>query len=66
MCVKLPFGDLNLSSYPPLSTSIYTCGVTTVPKIRSGTFIRFLTLLTRLTWYLIVLIIFSYAPCQDH
>ena len=36
MCVKLPSENLNLSSYPPHSTSIYTCGVTTAPRVRGG------------------------------
>ena len=36
MCVKLPLGDLNPSSYLPHPTSIYTCGVTTAPRVRGG------------------------------
>ena len=36
MCVKLPLRDLNLSSYPPHPTNTYTCGVTTVPRVRGG------------------------------
>ena len=38
MCVKLPLGDLNPASYPPHPTSIYTCGVTTAPRVRGGSF----------------------------
>ena len=38
MCVKLPLGDLNLSSYPPHPTSIYICGVTTAPRVRGDGF----------------------------
>ena len=34
MCVKLPFGDLNPDSYLLHPTSIYTCEVTTVPRVR--------------------------------
>ena len=37
MCVKLPSIDLNLDLYPPHPTSIYTYGVTTAPRMRSGT-----------------------------
>ena len=36
MCVKFPPGDLNLSPYPPHPTSIYTCGVTTAPRVCGG------------------------------
>ena len=36
MCVKLPFGDLNLGPYPPHPTSIYTYEVTIAPKVRGG------------------------------
>ena len=36
MCVKLPSGDLNPDLYPPHPTSIYTCGVTTTPRVRGG------------------------------
>ena len=36
MCVKLPFRDLNSSLYPPHSTNIYTCKVTTTPRVRGG------------------------------
>jgi len=37
MCVKLPIGDLNLGPYPPHPINIYTCGVTTVPRVHDGT-----------------------------
>ena len=36
MCVKLSPENLNLSPYPPHLTSTYTCGVTTVSRVRSG------------------------------
>ena len=36
MCVKLPLRDLNPGPYPPHSTSIYTCRVTTTPMVCSG------------------------------
>ena len=36
MCVKLPLGDLNPDPYPSYLTSIYTCEVTTAPKVRGG------------------------------
>ena len=36
MCVKLPHGDLNPGPCPPHPTSIYTYGVTTVPRVRGG------------------------------
>ena len=38
MYVKLPPGELNLDScpLPPHHTSIYTCGVTTAPKVCGG------------------------------
>ena len=36
MWVKLPLGDLNPSPYLPHPTSIYTCGVTTAPRVRGG------------------------------
>ena len=32
--MKLSPGDLNPDPYPPHPTSIYTCGVTTAPKVR--------------------------------
>ena len=34
--MMLPSGDLNLNPYPPHLTNIYTCVVTTVPRVRSG------------------------------
>ena len=34
MCVKLPPGNLNPASYPLHLTSIYTCRVTTAPRVR--------------------------------
>ena len=36
MCVKLPPGDLNPGPCSPHPTNIYTCGVTTTPKVRNG------------------------------
>ena len=36
MCLKLHLGDLNSSLWPPHPTSIYTCGVTTAPRVRGG------------------------------
>lgn len=36
MCVKLPPGDLNPSPYSPHPMSIYICGVTTIPRMRSS------------------------------
>jgi len=36
MYVKFPLGDLNLSPYPSYPTSIYTCGVTTAPRVHGG------------------------------
>ena len=36
MCVKLSFGYLNPIPYPPHSTSIYTYGVTTAPRVCGG------------------------------
>ena len=36
MCVNLPFEDLNLSLYPPHSTSTYTYGVTIAPRVCGG------------------------------
>ena len=36
MCVKLPFGNLNLGPYPPHLTSIYTCRVTMALRVRGG------------------------------
>ena len=38
MCVKLPPRDLNLGPYPPHPTSMYTCGVTTTPRVCDGEF----------------------------
>ena len=32
-CVKLPFGDLNLDSYPPHPTNIYTYRVIIAPRV---------------------------------
>ena len=37
MCVKLPPGDLNPDPCPTHPTSTYTCGVTTAPRVCSGT-----------------------------
>ena len=37
MCVKLPPRDLNPDPYPPYPSSIYTYGVTTALRVRSGT-----------------------------
>ena len=36
MCVKLPLGNLNPGPYPPHPTSIYTYGVTIVPRMCGG------------------------------
>ena len=36
MCVNLPSKDLNSGPYPPHPTSIYTCGVTTAPRVGGG------------------------------
>ena len=36
MCVKLHPEDLNPGPYHPHPTSIYTCGVTTTPRVRGG------------------------------
>ena len=36
MCVKLHPENLNSGLYPSHPTSIYICGVTTVPKMRSS------------------------------
>ena len=36
MCVKLSLGDLNSDPYPPHLTNIYTCRVTTAPRMRGG------------------------------
>ena len=36
MCVKLSLRDLNPGPCPPHRTSIYICGVTTAPRVRSG------------------------------
>ena len=43
MYVKLPPGNLNLIPCPLCPTSIYTCGVTTVSRVRDGKNKRFLT-----------------------
>ena len=34
VCVKLPHRDLNSGPFPPYPTSIYTCGITTAPRVR--------------------------------
>ena len=39
MCVKLPPRDLNPGPYPAHPTGIYTCEVTTTPRIRGGVYI---------------------------
>lgn len=36
MCVKLPFGDLNLGSYSPHPTSTYIYAMTIALKVFSG------------------------------
>ena len=36
MCVKLPPRDLNPDPYPPHLTSVYTCEVTTTPRVYNG------------------------------
>ena len=36
MCVNLPPRDLNLSSYTPHPTNIYTYGVVIAPRVRGG------------------------------
>ena len=36
MYVKLLPVDLNHDPYPPHLTNIYTCGVTTAPKVHDG------------------------------
>ena len=36
MYMKLPLRDLNPNPYSPHPTSIYTCGVTTSPRVRGG------------------------------
>ena len=36
ICVKLPLRDLNPGPCPPHPTSIYTCGVTTAPRLHGG------------------------------
>ena len=36
MCVKLLSGYLNASPYSQHPTSIYTCGITTGPRMRDG------------------------------
>ena len=47
MYVKLPPRELNLDSYPPPHhTSIYTCGVTTAPRVCSGVSDRLLLMNT--------------------
>ena len=37
MCVKLLPENLNPDPYPSHSTSTYTCGITTAPRVHSGT-----------------------------
>ena len=39
MCVKFPFGNLNISLGPQHLTSIYTCGVTTASRHKSPYYI---------------------------
>ena len=34
--MKLSFGNLNPSLYPPHLTNTYTCGVTTTLRVRNG------------------------------
>ena len=34
--MKLLHGDLNPNSYPQHPTSIYTCRMTTAPRVRDG------------------------------
>ena len=36
MYVKFPSGDLNPDPYPPHPTSIYTCEMTTAPRVCGG------------------------------
>ena len=49
MCVKLPPGDLNPDTYPLHPTSIYTCGVTTVSRVRvDQTFLKIVIVYTHL------------------
>ena len=36
MCVKFSLGDLNLGPCLPHPTNTYTCGVTTAPRVCSG------------------------------
>ena len=43
MYVKLPPGNLNLIPCSSCPTSTYTCGVTTVPRVRGGKNKRFLS-----------------------
>ena len=45
MCVKLPPRDLNPDPYPPHLTSVYTCEVTTTPRVQWW-IAMFLSLLT--------------------
>ena len=40
MCVKLPPRDLNLVPYFLHLTSIYTCGMTTAPRVYGGVYIN--------------------------
>ena len=37
MCVKLPLGNLNPDPCPTYPISIYTCEVTTAPRVCGGT-----------------------------
>ena len=39
MCVKLPPRDLNSGPYPAHPIGIYTCEVTTTPRIRGDVYI---------------------------
>ena len=42
MCVKRPLGDLNLDPWPPHLISTYTYGVTTTPRVCSGSPLKYL------------------------
>ena len=48
MCVKLPAGDLNPDPCLPHPTSIYTCRVTTVPRV-----LRCLTIFSLCSTYMV-------------
>ena len=41
MYVKFLLENLNLGSYPPHLTNIYTCEMTTAPKVRGGLNFKF-------------------------